>query len=161
MSLKFVFSTIAVIMLAGLAAPALAVEEVNVLPGLTFDGAPLGLHGADPVALVKSGTVVQGSSDLAATHEGVAYYFSSQANLDAFKAKPAGYAPEYGGFCAYGAAISKKFDGNPNYAAVEGGKLYVFLNKKVLEAFNKDKAGTLAKADGNWPKIEHKAAKDL
>lgn len=164
MSRKLIASAVAAtafIGLATLAQPVFAAEEFNVVPGLTYAGAPLGLHGADPVALVKTGNVADGSSQFTGTHDGVAYYFTSQANLDAFKANPAGFAPQNGGFCTYGVSVSKKFDGSPRYAAVEGGKLYVFLNKDIYEAFKKDKAGTLAKADAAWPKIQHKAAKEL
>ena len=33
---------------------------------------------------------------------------------DAFKADPERYAPQYGGFCAYGVAVGKKFDIDPS-----------------------------------------------
>lgn len=147
--------------LAALAGPVLAADEYNTVPGLTYTGAPLGLHGVDPVAFIEIGNRIEGQGALAATHEGVAYYFASQANLDTFKAAPARYVPQYGGFCAFGVSVAKKFDGNPRYAAIHDGKLYVFLGEDVLRAFQKDPAGTLAKAEENWRKIRHTAAVDL
>ena len=141
--------------------PAMAADEANVAPGLTYGGAPLGLHGADPVALLDQGTNAEGNASYAAAHDGVAYYFASEANLKVFEANPARYAPQYGGFCAFGVSVGKKFDGDPNFAAVLNDKLYVFLNEAVYKAYLKDQAGTIDKAESNWTKIEHTAATAL
>lgn len=141
--------------------PAFAADEHNVVPGLTAAGAPLGLHGVDPVAFVDIGNRIDGTAKYTAVHEGVAYYFSSQANLNAFKARPANYVPENGGFCTFGVSVGKKFDGDPRYAAVENGRLYVFLNEDIFRMFQKDKAGTIAKAKAQWTKIQHTASQDL
>lgn len=54
--------------------PAMAADEVNVVPGLTAAGAPLGLHGSDPVALPDQGNNVEGVATQTAIHDGVAYY---------------------------------------------------------------------------------------
>ena len=144
-----------------IATPALAVEENNVSNGLTAAGAPLGLHGVDPVAFVSLGNRIDGSAKYTAVHDGVAYYFTSQENLDAFKASPARFTPQNGGYCTFGVSVGKKFDGDPRYAAVVNGKLYVFLNEDILRAFQKDQAGTIAKAETNWKRIRSVAAAEL
>lgn len=154
-------SLLAAALTCALIPAAMAADEHNTAPGLTLSGKPLALHGSDPVALLDIGNRLDGSPNFAGEHDGVAYYFSSQANLDAFKASPERYTPEFGGFCAFGASVGKKFDGNPKYAAIEDGKLYVFLNEAVLREFHKDKAGTLAKARKNWKDIRHTAAASL
>ena len=141
--------------------PALAADEYNTAPGLTAAGAPLGVHGVDPVAFIDIGNRIDGTAQYTAVHDGVAYYFATKANMSAFKKSPARYVPENGGFCTYGVAVGKKFDGDPRYAAVEGGKLYLFLNEDIFNAFQKDRAGTIAKAEANWKKIRHTAASDL
>lgn len=141
--------------------PVFAADEHNTVPGLTAAGAPLGLHGIDPVAFVELGNRIEGTAKFTAVQDGVAYYFSSQANLDAFKARPANYTPENGGFCTFGVSVGKKFDGDPRYAAIENGRLYVFLNEDIFRMFQKDRAGTIAKARAQWTKIEHRASKDL
>lgn len=143
------------------ASPALAVEENNVSNGLTAAGAPLGLHGVDPVAFVTLGNRIEGSAKFTAVHDNVAYYFASQENLDAFNAAPGRFAPQNGGYCTFGVSVGKKFDGDPKYAAVQNGKLYVFLNEDILKAFQKDPAGTIAKAEANWKRIRSTAAADL
>lgn len=144
-----------------LAAPAFAADEVNVAPGITAAGAPLALRGTDPVSLVTRGKVVEGNADYAATHDGAAYYFASEANMKAFQADPAKFAPEHGGFCTYGVSVGKKFDGDPNQFVVQNDRLFVFLNAATRAAFLKDASGTEVTADQQWEKIEHTAVSDL
>lgn len=154
--------SLAALALAGtLALPALAADEYNVVPGMTAAGAPLGLHGVDPVAFVDIGNRIDGSAKFTAVHDGVAYYFASQANMNAFKRDPAKYSPAFGGFCAFGVSVAKKFDGDPKYADVANGRLFVFLNEEIFRMYQKDKAGTIAKAEKNWTKIQHAASRDL
>lgn len=154
---------IATLALAGLVAfsPAFAADEHNTVPGLTAVGAPLGLHGVDPVAFVELGNRIAGTAEHTGTHDGVAYYFATRANLRAFERNPGRYAPENGGFCTYGVSVGKKFDGDPRYAAVVDGRLYVFLNEEVFKLFQADPAGVIAKAADNWQEIEHTAAAEL
>lgn len=160
MSRKIMFATVAIA--AALAfGPAMAADEVNTGPGLTAAGAPLGLHGSDPVALLDHGQNVEGVATHTSVHDGVSYYFASKANQDAFEANPAHYIVQNGGFCTFGVSVSKKFDGDPEFAAVVDDKLYVFLNEEIYQAFLKDKEGTIAKAAENWKVIEHTAATDL
>lgn len=155
--------TLAAATLAALCAfgPAMAADEVNVVPGLTAAGAPLGLHGSDPVALLDQGTNVEGTAIQTAIHDGVSYYFASEKNRMTFEANPARYVVQNGGFCTFGVSVGKKFDGDPNFAAVVDDKLYVFLNEEIFNAFMQDKAGTISKAAQNWTAIQHTAAKDL
>ena len=156
-------TTIAALLLASttITAPAFAADEHNTVPRLTAAGASLGLHGIDPVAFVDIGNRIDGAATYTVVHDDVAYYLSSADNLNAFKKNPARYTPQNGGFCTYGVSVGKKFDGNPRYAAVENGKLYVFLNEQIFREFQKDKNGTISKAATNWKKIEHSSATSL
>ena len=147
--------------LLGAVAPVHAADEVNLVPGLSIAGAPLALHGYDPVAYFTQGAPVRGSDSLVHVHGGAAYRFSSQAHLEAFAREPARYLPQYGGFCAYGVSVGKKFDGDPNLWKIEDGKLYLNLNEEIYETFLDDLDGNIRKADGQWPEIEHMAARDL
>lgn len=138
-----------------------AADEYNTGTGLTAAGAPLGLHGVDPVAFIKLGNRIEGSAAHTAVHDDVAYYFSSEANKKTFEKSPSRYLPQFGGFCTFGVSVAKKFDGDPRYATVDNGKLYVFLNETIFTEFQKDRAGTIAKAERNWRKIEHSGALSL
>ncbi|WP_405234539.1 YHS domain-containing (seleno)protein [Lentisalinibacter salinarum] len=143
------------------ATAAYAADEYNTATGLTAAGAPLGLHGVDPVAFIDLGNRIDGTATYTAVHDGVAYYFTSEANKQAFEGSPSSYLPQFGGFCTFGVSVAKKFDGDPRYAAVRNGKLYVFLNEAIFTEFQKDRAGTIAKAEKNWRKIEHTEAGSL
>ena len=154
-------TALAIVASVALSAPAHSADEVNVAPGLTYAGVPLGLHGIDPVALVSDGQHVEGNAEFTGKHGGVAYYFTSAENLSAFQANPSKFIPENGGFCTFGVSVGKKFDGDPEFAAVVDNKLYVFLNEAIFNEFKKDKAGTILKAAKNWPEIKHVPATDL
>ena len=160
-TLKTTLASLIILSSVGVAVPTFAADEVNVAPGLTYAGAPLGLHGVDPVALLSDGEHVEGSAEFTGAHDGVAYYFSSAEHLEEFKADPAKFVPQNGGFCTFGVSVGKKFDGDPEFAAVVDNKLYVFLNEAIFNEFNKDRAGTISKAETKWTEIKHTAATDL
>jgi YHS domain-containing protein len=141
--------------------PALAGQSTNASTGLTVEGGPLAIHGYDPVAFFKNGEPQRGSASFAAKHEGAVYRFVSQENLDAFTKDPAKYAPQYGGFCAFGVALGKKFDGDPEVFKIVDGKLYFNLSTDIQATWEEDLEGNLTKADKNWRTIRDKAVGDL
>ena len=159
--MKKILSLAALLIAGTISIPAFAADEFNTVPGMTAAGAPLALHGVDPYAFVELGNRIDGVAKFTAVHDGVAYYFASRENMNAFKRAPEKYTPAYGGFCTFGVSVAKKFDGNPKYADVRNGKLYVFLNEEIFRMYQKDKDGTIAKAEKNWTDIQHKASRDL
>ena len=136
-----------------------ATDEVNVTTGGTLAGPGLAAHGYDVVAFFTEGRPELGSDNYAVADAGGTYRFVSQANLDAFKANPAKYAPAYGGFCAYGVVLGKKFDGDPRYWKIVDGRLYLNLNGDIQGEWSKDITGNITKADTNWASIRSVAAR--
>lgn len=134
---------------------AFAIDEYNVSKGTTVDGHGVAFRGNDLVALVTGLGVVPGRAEHTHVNDGVAYYFASEEAMKRFAAAPEKYLPQYGGYCTLGVALGKKLDGSPRFADIVDGKLYVFLNAAVFEAYQKDKAGTLANAAKNWPGMHH------
>ena len=161
MKLKSALATAIILGMVVATPAAFAADEYNTSNGLTAVGKPLGMHGIDPVSFVNLGNRITGSARHTATHDGVAYYFSSAQSMKAFKASPARYLPQNGGFCTFGVSVGKKFDGDPKYAAVIDSKLYLFLNEEIFRMFQKDETGTIAKAAANWKKIRSTAATEL
>lgn len=144
----------------GMASAASATDEVNVTTGSTLAGPGLAVHGYDVVSFF-SGSPELGTDKFAVAQDGATYRFASQANLDAFKAEPKKYEPRYGGFCAFGASVGKKFDGDPRYWKIVDGKLYLNLNGDIQTKWTEDIPGNLKKADTNWQKIQSAPVKSL
>jgi YHS domain-containing protein len=123
--------------------------------------ARIALQSHDPVAYHTVGKPVLGVEQFSTEHEGAIYRFSSEANLKAFRAAPAKYAPLNGGFCQQGVAGGRKLDGDPGIFRVADGKLALFSYKAALDTFLKDPAGNAVKANENWPKIQDKTPREL
>ncbi len=154
---------IATTAIIGLALPsaAFAADEYNVSTGITTGGVPLAVHGMDTVVLSNLNAVAYGAAAHSVTNDGVAYYFASKASADMFQADPEKYMPQYGGFCAYAVALGKKFDGDPRFADIVDGKLYLFVNAAIFEKYKQDKENVLKTAAEVWPKIKHTPIGDL
>jgi len=141
--------------------PAYAADEVNVSAGATVPGPGLAVHGYDVVSYHEDDGPQVGKAKYSHIHQGATYRFASRSNLRRFKANPAKYEPAYGGFCAYGVALGKKFDGDPNFWKIVDGRLYLNLNKDIQKNWSKDISGNVDKANVNWIDIEHSAVEDL
>ncbi|MFZ5618457.1 MAG: YHS domain-containing (seleno)protein [Pseudomonadota bacterium] len=113
----------------------------------------LAVDGYDPVAYFEEGAPVKGSKDYSYDYNGATWRFSSQENLETFKADPAAYAPQYGGYCAWAVSQGYTAPGNPDNWSVRGGKLYLNYNDKVQADWLKDPDGFIEKADANWPGV--------
>ena len=140
---------------------AFAVDEFNTSTGITAAGVPLGVHGVDPVALSTLGAVAEGTAVHTVVDDGVAYYFATKSSADMFSKNPDQYLPQYGGFCAYAVAFGRKFDGDPQFADIVDGKLYLFVNGAVFAKYKKDPQRYITDADKMWPKIQSKAVDEL
>jgi YHS domain-containing protein len=117
------------------------------------------IQGYDPVTYFTQKKAVKGKTTIAATYDGVVYNFSSQANKDIFVKNPAGYEPQYGGWCAFAMGdYGEKVEINPETFKILDGKLYLFYNayfNNTLKSWNKDEANLKKKADVNWKKISN------
>lgn len=119
------------------------------------------LAGHDAVAYFTEGRPVEGSAEFTATYNDATYRFSSANNRDIFIANPAKYAPQYGGFCAYGMTFGKKFEIDGKAFEIVDGKLYVNKNLSVYKAWKKDIPTHISQANEQWPTVENIAADEL
>lgn len=120
--------------------------EVNDLDGVA-------IKGRDPVAYFTLGKAVEGARHLTATHKGATFRFATEDNRAAFVARPEAYAPQYGGFCAFGTSRGYKADIDPQAFTVTDGRLYLNYSKNIQAEWRQDIAGFVAKADANWPAV--------
>jgi YHS domain-containing protein len=119
--------------------------------GEFFEKDGVALKGHDVVAYFKDNKALPGSPQFKAEYKGSVFHFSSAANRDAFAAEPARYAPQYGGYCAYGMAGGYKAAVDPAAFSVIEGKLYLNYNREVQKKWSGDVAGYIGKADKAWP----------
>lgn len=130
---------------------ALAAPPINTLKGGVFGGrADIAILGYDPVAYFTDGKPVKGNP--AYTHEWQAakWRFASQSHLDLFKADPEKYAPQYGGYCAYGVSQDSLVGIEPDKFTILDGKLYLNYDADVQATWLKDPAGYIRQADGKF-----------
>src|ERR1700757_3729515 len=98
---------------------------------LNLDSKGVILKGYDPVAYFTQKKAVKGSAKYQTTYQGATYYFSSAADLSAFKKSPSKYVPQYGGFCANGMSNRQANDSDPTVFFGLKGKLYVCASSEA------------------------------
>jgi hypothetical protein len=117
------------------------------------EGEPVMLLGYDPVAYFTAGKPAKGDKAhkvrLAAPDR--AYYFSSAEHKRLFEQQPAKYEPQYGGFCASGAAFAIKLGSDPTAWQIYEGRLFIFGDTLGHEAWRIDPAWNVRYADQVWP----------
>lgn len=114
------------------------------------------IRGYDPVAYFTEGKPVMGTDSLVLEWNQAKWYFSSRKNLNLFKANPDKYAPQYGGYCAYGLSDGHKAPTDVNAWTIDDGKLYLNYSLDVKTLWNKNRKERIGQADKNWPAIKDK-----
>jgi YHS domain-containing protein len=137
-------------LLLGTAASA-AEPPINTLKNSLFGGrTDTAINGYDTVAYFTVGKAVKGQDALSTDWMGAKWKFSTQAHLDLFKANPEKYAPQYGGYCAYGVTQDYLVKVDPDQFTVRQGKLYLNYDAGVQAKWLKDPAGYIKAADAKF-----------
>jgi YHS domain-containing protein len=139
--------------LVALSASASAADSAAAVAAAINQTGGVALKGYDPVAYFTESKAVQGSDQFITQYQGATYKFESAAHRDAFVANPAKYAPQYGGYCAYGVAHGDKADVDPDAFTVVNGKLYMNYDKAVRFLWKRNIPSNITKADQNWPEL--------
>jgi hypothetical protein len=114
------------------------------------------IHGYDPVAFFKESKPVMGSDSLGFMWNKATWLFASKQDKELFMAAPEKYAPQYGGYCAYGTSKGHKAPTEVETWSVINGKLYFNYNSDVKKLWTKDQQAFIEKADKLWPEIKDK-----
>ncbi|MCW5730662.1 MAG: YHS domain-containing protein [Alphaproteobacteria bacterium] len=112
------------------------------------------INGYDPVASFSDGKPVTGRAEFSHAWRGATWRFASAANRDQFAAAPERYAPQYGGFCAYGVTQGYAVKTEPDAWKIVDGKLYLNYDQSVQKRWSGDIPGYIAKADQRWPEVK-------
>jgi len=121
----------------------------------------MAIKGYDPVAYFTLGKATKGSINYTTTHKGAIYQFVSEDNRNLFDSNPDKYAPQFGGYCAFGVSKEKKFDTDPTAWKIIEDKLYLNLNSQVQQRWLKDSENLIKDAKEYWREIAFVPASDL
>lgn len=142
-----------------------AIAALFLLPSLAsaaeVGNSTVAVQGYDVVGYFTDGKPVKGDGDHVVVHQGVNYLFASDEHKKLFEANPEKYVPQYGGWCAYGVSVNKKFISDPTVWKIVDGKLYLNLSRPVALKWTLDVPGNIKKADANWASVKDKAPSEL
>jgi YHS domain-containing protein len=127
---------------------------VPAFAGEFFEENGMAIRGYDPIAYFAEMKPVKGLAEFHAEYQGSTFYFSSAANRDTFAANPVKFAPQYGGYCAFGMAKGYKAVIDPDAFTVVDDKLYLNFSESVRSQWKLDIPGYIRKANANWPEIK-------
>ena len=138
---------------------ALLLVSHAVIAGDFFEDDGSALRGYDPVSYFDDGQPTKGSPEFSYVYKGSKFTFATRDHQRQFAANPEKYAPQYGGFCAYGTSNGYKVSTQPDAFKVVDGKLYLNYDRKVQEIWSKDVPGNIARANEKWPEVSKMALK--
>ncbi len=133
---------------------ALAAKPVNTLKNSFFASeTDTAINGYDSVAYFTQKAPVKGLDANTFEYKGAKWKFANQANLELFKSNPDKYAPQYGGYCAYGVANDNLVKVDPSQFTIYEGKLYLNYDASVQKEWLKDIPGYNRKADAKFQSL--------
>ena len=120
-----------------------------------------GVGGYDLVSYHTGAKPLPGNGNHLSEIDGVVYLFASAENKATFDKDPQKYIPAFGGYCAYGVSVGKKFVGDPTVWEIVHGRLYLNLDNRIKGLWIEDVAGRIKKANSTWPGIRDKHFSEL
>jgi YHS domain-containing protein len=110
------------------------------------------IKGFDPVAYFNQKQAIKGQKSIAFEWKGASWHFTTEENKALFIQNPEQYAPQYGGYCAYGWAKGYAAKIEPDAWTIVDGKLYLNYDKGVQKKWEKNIPGYIKQADDQYQK---------
>ena len=111
----------------------------------------LALNGFDAVSYHTSDKPIRGKKVYSYSWKAVNWYFSSEESKQMFIKSPEQYAPQFGGYCAFGASFGWTFPASHDVYTINDNKLFMFLASDAKNDFDKSiNKGIILTADNNW-----------
>ncbi|MEO6626794.1 MAG: YHS domain-containing (seleno)protein [Burkholderiaceae bacterium] len=114
---------------------------------------PVMLLGHDPTSYFTKGTLERGKPEFKLNMGFRTYYFASAESKALFLRTPWIYEPQYGGFCASGAAYGLKLGSDPTAWQIHDGRLFIFGDVLGKIAWQLDPKWNVENADRLWPEM--------
>ena len=149
----FYFAVIAVTLLS---TGARAAQQINTLDKSGWSGyqqTGVAIRGYDTVAYFLLAKAVKGSDAFSTHWNGADWYFSSDKHRTLFERNPQQYAPQYGGYCAYGVALGELLKIEGEQWMIHDGKLYLNHSRKWLKKWNRDLEQNIRLADQRYSEL--------
>ena len=112
-----------------------------------FKQTGIAVRGYDTVAYFTLSKPVKGNQNFKSDWNGATWYFSSQDHKELFDADPVKYAPQYGGYCAYGIANDYVVKIDPAQWKIVDDKLYLNYDSNIQKRWLKNIDGYIVAAD--------------
>lgn len=113
----------------------------------------IAVNGYDVVSYFTELQPVKGSDEYSFKWKGADWRFSSDKNLELFKANPEKYAPQFGGYCAYGVAEDHTAPTKPDAWTIVDDKLYLNYNTDVRKLWREKTDKYIKEGNKNWPAV--------
>ena len=129
-----------------------AAPAVNTLEAGLFGTRPSGIaiRGYDTVAYFTEGKALKGDSGIQTNWNGATWFFSSSAHREMFLSDPERFAPQFGGYCAYGVAMGGLYKVEGDQWSIIDGKLYLSYDEEWRRKWIHDATAKLAEAATNY-----------
>ena len=127
-----------------------------VTAGAQTSEARLSISGYDPVAYFTLGRATRGSPEFEHVWRRARWRFVSAAHRDLFISDPNRYAPQYDGYCAFGAAdlaSAHKDTVDPEAWAIIDGRLFLVRTREALGRWREAAAQHIRQADADWAAV--------
>ena len=130
-----------------------AAELINTLENsgfFSYKPSGTAIRGTDTVAYFTESKPVPGSDEFTKEWQGATWKFASQKHLDLFIKNPEKYAPQYGGYCAYGVTKNNLVKIEPENWSIIDDKLYLNYNNSVQKTWEKNIQSYIKDADAKF-----------
>ena len=118
-----------------------------------YSSSGVAVNGYDVVSYFTELKPVKGSKDHSFQWKNAAWYFSSDKNLELFKSDPDKYAPQFGGYCAFGVAEDHTAPTKPDAWTIVDDKLYLNYNIDVRKMWREKQTEYIEQGNKNWPEV--------
>jgi YHS domain-containing protein len=122
-------------------------------PEISVEADHLAARGYDVTAYFVQGKPVRGSKSHQLNYKGATWRFASADSLAKFKANPAAYEPQFGGYCAWAVSQGYIAPGDPEQWKIVDGELYLNFNARAKELWEADQQDAIQRGQANWPKV--------
>ncbi len=124
-----------------------AAASADTLPYATDNGT---IDRYDPVPYFTDGKAQRGSPEITVDWTGATWRFTSVEHRDAFVENPEKYAPQYGGYCAFGLAHGSDVPTNLKAWTIWEGKLNLKTIEEVTATWRYNPHKLIERADLKW-----------